>query len=76
MDGKRHETLEAFGRALLLITDAQAYGVPGQKYILQLRGVFPNSRCRADAGAATVFDDEAREAIGRAVGYAQRWFRT
>lgn len=74
--GKRDEAMEAFSRALLLIMDAQAYGVPGLKYILQLRGVFPNGKCRAEAGAATVFDDEAREAIGRVVGYAQRWFRT
>ena len=74
--GKRDEAMEAFGRALLLIVDAQAYGVPGQKYILQLRGVFPNSKCRGEAGAATVFDAEAREAIGRAVDYARRWFRT
>lgn len=73
--GKRDEAMDAFGRALLLIMDAQAYGVPGQKYILQLRGVFPNSTCRGEAGAATVFDDEAREAIGRAVGYAKRWFK-
>jgi dihydrodipicolinate synthase/N-acetylneuraminate lyase len=73
--GKRDDAMEAFGRALLLIMDAQAYGVPGQKYILQLRGVFPNSKCPADAGAATVFDDEAREATGRAVAYAKRWFK-
>ena len=55
--------------------DAQAYGIAGQKYILQLRGVFPNSKCRAE-GAATVFDDDAKEAIRRTVDHAKRWFKT
>jgi len=71
-NGKRADAMEVFGKTLLLIADAQAYGVAGQKYILQLRGVFPNSNCR---GGAAVLDDEAKEAIRRAVGYTQRWFR-
>lgn len=71
--GKKEEAMEMFARTLLLITDAQAYGVPGQKYILQLRGVFPNSKCRGDS---TPLDDEAKDAIRRTVAYTQRWFRT
>ena len=73
--GKKDEALDMFSKTLLLIADAQAYGVPGQKYILQLRGVFPNSKCRGEAAATTVFDDEARDAIRRTVGYAKRWFQ-
>ena len=69
--GKRDEAMEVFGKTLLLIADAQAYGVAGQKYILQLRGVFPNSKCR---GEAVALDDEAKEAIRRTVAYTQRWF--
>jgi 4-hydroxy-tetrahydrodipicolinate synthase len=71
--GKRDEAMEVFSKTLLLIADAQAYGVAGQKYILQLRGVFPNSQCRGDAAA---LDDEAKEAIRRTVSYTQRWFRS
>jgi 4-hydroxy-tetrahydrodipicolinate synthase len=71
--GKRDEAMEVFAKTLLLIADAQAYGVAGQKYILQLRGVFPNVKCRGDAAA---LDDEAKEAIRRTVAYTQRWFRS
>jgi 4-hydroxy-tetrahydrodipicolinate synthase len=71
--GKRDEAMEMFAKTLLLIADAQAYGVAGQKYILQLRGVFPNSKCRGDAAG---LDDEAKEAIRRTVSYTQRWFRS
>ena len=72
--GKRDEAMDVFARTLLLIADAQAYGIPGQKYILQLRGVFPNSKCRGDSATA-VFDDEAKEAIRRTVSYTRRWFK-
>ena len=71
--GKRDEAMEVFAKTLLLIADAQAYGVAGQKYILQLRGVFPNTKCRGDAA---VLDDEAKEAIRRTVKYTERWFRS
>ena len=73
--GKQDEAMEAFSKALLLISDAQAYGVEGQKYILELRGVFPNSKCRGKAAATTVFDDDAKEAIRRTVGYAKHWLK-
>lgn len=70
---KTEEAMEIFAKTLLLVADAQAYGAAGQKYILQLRGVFPNTRCRGDAPA---LDDEAKEAIRRTVAYTQRWFRS
>lgn len=73
--GKQDEAMDMFSKTLLLIMDAQAYGVPGQKYILQLRGVFPNCICRRDQVATTVFDDDAKEAIRRTVNYAKRWFK-
>jgi dihydrodipicolinate synthase/N-acetylneuraminate lyase len=69
--GKREQAMEVFAKTLLLIADAQAYGVAGQKYILQLRGVFPNTKCRGDAAP---LDDEAKEAIRRTVAYTQPWF--
>ena len=72
--GRQDEAMATFGVAELLIQDAIAYGVPGQKYILQLRGVFPNTKCR-EQKESVVFDDEAREAIRRTVKYAQKWFK-
>jgi 4-hydroxy-tetrahydrodipicolinate synthase len=74
-NGKRDEALDDFAKTLLLISDAQAYGVPGQKYILELRGVFRNSKCRT-MPATAVFDEEAKEAIRRTVSHAQRWFKS
>lgn len=71
-EGKRDEAMDVFAKTLLLIADAQAYGVAGQKYILQLRGVFPNTICRRNAPA---LDEEAKEAIRRTVAYTQRWFK-
>ena len=72
--GRQEAAMDIFGKTLLLIMDARAYGLPGQKYILQLRGVFPNSKCRGDAANA-LFDDQAKEAIRRKVTYAQKWFK-
>jgi 4-hydroxy-tetrahydrodipicolinate synthase len=73
--GKHEEAMDLFSKTLLLIMDAQAYGVPGQKYILQLRGVFPNTKCRRDQVATQVFDDDAKEAIRRTVNYSKQWFK-
>jgi len=73
--GRHDEAMDVFSKTLLLITQAQAYGVPGQKYMLQLRGVFPNTKCRREAGETQVFDDEAKEAIRRTMKYAKPWFK-
>ncbi|HTS51610.1 MAG TPA: dihydrodipicolinate synthase family protein [Bryobacteraceae bacterium] len=75
MAGQREEAMEVFSKTLLLIMDAQAYGVEGQKYILQLRGVFPNTKCRRPETESQVLDDQAREAIRRTVNYTKRWFK-
>jgi hypothetical protein len=72
--GKRDEAMDTFSKTLLMIVQARAYGVPGQKYMLQLRGVFPNSKCRA-ASETVVFDDDAKEAIRRTMAYNKRWFK-
>jgi 4-hydroxy-tetrahydrodipicolinate synthase len=72
--GKREEAVEAFGRVLVFVSAEQAYGLPGQKYLLQLRGVFPNTKCRNDTTAA-VFDDEAKAALRRTVDYGRKWFK-
>ncbi len=73
--GHEDQAMDIFSKTLLLIMDAQAYGVEGQKYILQLRGVFSNTKCRGQQAPAAVFDEEARQAIRRTVAYARRWFK-
>ncbi|HMD48640.1 MAG TPA: dihydrodipicolinate synthase family protein [Bryobacteraceae bacterium] len=75
MAGQRDQAMDIFSKTLLLIMDAQAYGVPGQKYILQLRGVFPNTKCRRESADSQVFDEESKAAIRRTVEYTKRWFK-
>lgn len=72
--GKTEEAEDHFSKLLILILDAQTYGVAGQKYILHLRGVFPNAKCRREQNAVA-FDDEAKKAIERSVNYTKRWFK-
>jgi 4-hydroxy-tetrahydrodipicolinate synthase len=73
--GKHDEAMDVFSRTLLLIMEAQAYGVAGQKYILQLRGVFPNSNCRRKEATGQMLDEQAKESIRRTVEYTKRWFK-
>lgn len=40
--GKKKEAIERWGRCLVLITEVQQYGIASLKFLLQLRGVFPN----------------------------------
>ncbi|HWE50341.1 MAG TPA: dihydrodipicolinate synthase family protein [Bryobacteraceae bacterium] len=73
--GNVEEAEDMFSKTLLLILDAQTYGVAGQKYMLQLRGVFPNSKCRRDQ-SNVAFDDEAKKAIERSMNYTKRWLKS
>lgn len=75
MTGHRDQAMDVFSKTLLLIMDAQAYGVEGQKYILQLRGVFPNTKCRRESTDSQVFDDESKAAIRRTMDYVKPWFK-
>lgn len=73
--GRKDEAEEVFSKTLLLIVDAQTYGIAGQKYILQLRGVFPNTICRREDAGRVPLDAEAKRDIARTVNFAKRWFR-
>ena len=42
--GKREKAMEDLARISLLVNQLGAYGLPSMKYILHLRGVFPNWR--------------------------------
>jgi dihydrodipicolinate synthase/N-acetylneuraminate lyase len=72
--GKKDLAQESHARTLLLAMHAVNYGVPGQKYMLQLRGVFQNSVCRRDAGAI-VFDKDAKKTIETTMNYLKPWLK-
>ena len=71
--GREADAMDMYGKALIAAAAGAAYGLPGMKYVLQLRGVFRNTKCRGGAGG--VFDAEARKALEAAVDYARRWFQ-
>ena len=70
--GRKDLAQELHSKTLLLAMHAVNYGVAGQKYILQLRGVFRNSVCRRDAGALA-FDAGAKQAIEATMTYLKPW---
>jgi len=55
--GRRKEAMDVFGQASMLIGEALAYGIPGLKYILHVRGVFPTYAVRKADGRVPL--DEA-----------------
>jgi hypothetical protein len=55
---------------MLMVTAVTAYGMPSLKYLLELRGVFRNSRCRGEA-ARGVLDDEARRFLREALEFVR-----
>jgi dihydrodipicolinate synthase/N-acetylneuraminate lyase len=68
--GRREEAMEEFGPVAFLVHLAQAYGISGLKYFLQLRGVFKNSRCRTESPDR--LDSEARSSIEEAYRFVER----
>jgi dihydrodipicolinate synthase/N-acetylneuraminate lyase len=68
--GRQREASLAFARAAVLVPEFEQYGIEGLKYILVLRGVFPNHVVRgprnADVGAVatrTKLDDAGKRAL-------------
>lgn len=59
--GRKREALNRFGAAAVLIQEINAYGMESIKYLLQLRGVFVNSRTREARKTPSRFDEEARK---------------
>jgi dihydrodipicolinate synthase/N-acetylneuraminate lyase len=45
-EGKRREAVEIFGNAAVLIQEVSMYGTESVKYLLEIRGVFKNTRVR------------------------------
>jgi 4-hydroxy-tetrahydrodipicolinate synthase len=67
--GRREQAIEDLSRISLLVNQVSAYGMPSLKYILHLRGVFPNWRCRGKADDSH-FDTEAQRSIRETYQFA------
>jgi dihydrodipicolinate synthase/N-acetylneuraminate lyase len=68
--GKRQQAALAFARAAVFVPEFEQYGIEGLKYLLVLRGVFPNHIVRGprngDVGAVatrTKLDDDGKRAL-------------
>jgi 4-hydroxy-tetrahydrodipicolinate synthase len=68
--GKQREAALAFARAAVFVPEFEQYGIEGLKYLLVLRGVFPNHVVRAprngDVGAVatrTKLDDAGKRTL-------------
>jgi 4-hydroxy-tetrahydrodipicolinate synthase len=73
--GKREKAMEDLARISLLVNLFGAYGLPSMKYILHLRGVFPNWRCRGAAEDAH-FDAEAQRSIQETYEFARKLLKS
>lgn len=75
--GHRKEAAEYCARALLMITSMETWGIEALKYVLHLRGVFPNWKVRRPGGAkGGEFDDPAKQAIRETLEVVKPYFRT
>ena len=73
--GKREKAMEDLSRISLLVNQFSAYGMPSMKYILHLRGVFPNWRCRGKADDAH-FDADAQKSIRATYEFAHKLLKS
>jgi 4-hydroxy-tetrahydrodipicolinate synthase len=68
--GEHDQAMDLFSKALLLVVEVQAFGLPAMKYILQLRGIFPNTKCRLPGGAP--FDKQAQKSIRKTYEFVKQ----
>jgi 4-hydroxy-tetrahydrodipicolinate synthase len=69
--GRREQAMEDMARISLLVNQLNAFGMPSMKYILYLRGVFPNWRCRGKSEDPH-FDDAAQRSMRETWEFAQK----
>ncbi len=72
--GRRKEAMDLFGKALLLITEIQVYGIQSLKYILHVRGVFPTYAVRSK-DARVPLDDAAKQVIRDMLDFAKPYLK-
>ena len=76
-DGKHREAAEFCARASLLIAPMETWGLEAAKYVLHLRGVFPNWNIRRTGPSRSgEFDDLARQAIAEMLDSMKPYLRS
>lgn len=73
--GKHEKAMEDLSRISMLVNQFGAYGLPSLKYILYLRGVFPNWRCRGKADDAH-FDAAAQKTLRETYEFAHKLIKS
>ena len=77
--GKRAEAAQMCMRTTWLLPTYRTYGMPGLKYILELRGVFANNFSRGGKPAVvkdgTPLDDEAKRNIKEMLDQLKPWLK-
>jgi dihydrodipicolinate synthase/N-acetylneuraminate lyase len=71
---QRREATELWARSLALLSTVDVYGLEAVKYMLHLRGVFPNTRLRAERKGPPL-DAEAKRAIAELLENVKPWLR-
>lgn len=68
--GDKQKALDAFAKVTLLVMQVTAYGMPGIKYMLELRGVFSNHLTRSNS-RNNAFDEEAKAALRQSLEFVK-----
>jgi len=72
-EGREGEAIDIFSKALLYITQAQAYGLASLSYVLHLRGVFKNWQVRNPKQRP--LDAAAQDALRRTYEFVRPYLR-
>jgi 4-hydroxy-tetrahydrodipicolinate synthase len=72
--GWQHEALDLFQKAMLLIPEVDAYGIPALKYLLFLRGIFTSYAVRVKDGIAPL-DDAAKMTLRNLARFANPYYK-
>lgn len=72
-EGREGEAIDIFSKALLYITQAQAYGLAALSYVLELRGVFKNAKVRNPNQRP--LDAESKKALERTYEFVKPYLR-
>lgn len=72
--GDKAKAMDAFAKTMLLVTQVTAYGIPALKYLLELRGVFPNHITRGN-NRNSAFDEEAKTALKETMQFVKPLFK-
>jgi dihydrodipicolinate synthase/N-acetylneuraminate lyase len=72
--GKRRQAMDLFSKALLLITEIQAYGIESLKYILHLRGIFPSYAVRSGKGSAPL-DESGKQMLREILEFVKPYLK-